>query len=236
MRIALVDDSVNDRKELRRLLEQYADGKQELLELKEYEDGEDFVRDYRPDYDLIILDIEMAYMNGMEAARTIRRMDEQVPLIFVTNMPQYAIEGYKVRAMDYLLKPVSFFAMSETVSRALSLRRSSVKHYITVAVAGGMKKIDTSRIRYVEVRDHDLIYHMQNGELSTRGSIQEAARQLEGDTFFQCSRWYLVNLAYVDHYQNGDIRIGTDIVRVSRGRKKDFLDALNRYFNNGSMQ
>ncbi|WP_368735807.1 LytR/AlgR family response regulator transcription factor, partial [Thomasclavelia ramosa] len=92
----------------------------------------------------------MKFMDGMSAAEKIRKMDTEVVIIFITNMPQYAIQGYRVDALDYVLKPVSYFAFTQRIDRALTRLKKREKKYLTIAVKGGMMKLDLSEICYVE--------------------------------------------------------------------------------------
>ena len=106
LRIATVEDDANDLEALRTHLSRYEKENGLKFQVTEFRDGEDIVTDYSADYDLILMDIEMAFLNGMKAAEKIRELDKDVIIIFITNMPQYAIQGYKVNALDYMLKPI----------------------------------------------------------------------------------------------------------------------------------
>ena len=119
LRIATVEDDTNDLEALRTHLSRYEKENGLKFQVTEFRDGEDIVTDYSADYDLILMDIEMAFLNGMKAAEKIRELDKDVIIIFITNMPQYAIQGYKVNALDYMLKPISYFSFSESMGRAL---------------------------------------------------------------------------------------------------------------------
>ena len=119
LRIATVEDDANDLEALRTHLSRYEKENGLKFQVTEFRDGEDIVTDYSADYDLILMDIEMAFLNGMKAAEKIRELDKDVIIIFITNMPQYAIQGYKVNALDYMLKPISYFSFSESMGRAL---------------------------------------------------------------------------------------------------------------------
>lgn len=231
IRIAIVDDSKPDREALRECLKRYGEEHRQKFDITEFEDGEDIVTNYSADYDLILMDIEMAFLNGVRAAEKIRELDQTVLLIFTTNMPQYAIQGYKVNAMDYMLKPISYFSFSETMTRALMNVKTGVKEYLTISMKGGKKKLDVDTICYVEVQDHVLIYHTTSGDFETKGTMNDAEGQLTPEKFFRCNRCYLVNLEYVDRYLGSDIMINGDTIQVSRGRRKPFLDALNEYLN-----
>lgn len=229
--IALVEDDLQDRERLKRCLKKYEEEKQVRFEISEFSDGEDIIENYTASYDLILMDIEMAFMNGMRAAQRIREMDPKVGIIFITNMPQYAIQGYKVNALDYVLKPISWFSFSESMSKAIRCLSVPEKTYITIASKGGRIRVDVSSICYVEVLDHDLIYHMTDGILQTKGTLRDAAAQLDEKQFFACNRCYLVNLDYVDGYQDNCVLINRQQLAISRGRKKNFLNALNERMN-----
>lgn len=196
-----------------------------------FRDGEDIVTDYTADFDIILMDVEMTFMDGMTAAEKIREKDSEVVIIFITNMPQYAIQGYRVDALDYVLKPISYFAFSQRIDRALTRVKKPGSHFITVALKGGRQKVDVSLLCYVEVCDHDLIYHTVDGDFVTKGTIKEAEDALAGENFFRCNRCYLVNLEYVESFQGSDAVVNGDVIQVSRSRKKAFLDALNDYMN-----
>lgn len=228
--IAVVEDDSHDRARLKKCLERYEREMQQKFEITEFSDGEDIITDYTAKYDLIILDIEMTFMNGMSAAQRIREMDSDVELIFVTNMPQYAIQGYKVNALDYMLKPISYFSFTETMNKALKRIGNSEKKYVVVATKGGKMKLDISGICYVEVLDHLLLYHTTDGTYEARGTLKDTLSQLD-ERFFSCSRSFVVNLDYVEHYRGNDLTVNGDILAMSRGRRNAFLDALNVRMN-----
>ncbi len=108
MRIAIVEDEESATQELRVLFARY--GKENNMEfsLDTFPDALKFLASYRADYDLVMLDIEMPFMNGMEGAEKLRKLDPYVPIVFVTNMRRYAVAGYKVNAIDFIMW---FFAL-----------------------------------------------------------------------------------------------------------------------------
>ena len=179
IRIAIVEDDRHDREALKKCLNRYEKENQMKFSVTEFQDGEDIVTDYTASYDLIILDIEMAFLNGMKAAEKIRELDTNVIIIFITNMPQYAIQGYKVNALDYILKPISYFSFSESMVRALAKVKTPEKEYITIVLKGGKKKLDVARICYVEVQDHVLIYHTLDGDFETKGTMRDTDNQFD---------------------------------------------------------
>lgn len=231
LRIAVVEDDKVYARQLKKYLKRYGEEKNRKLSVVVFSDGEDIVTDYSAGYDIILMDVEMTFMDGMTAAEKIREKDSEVVIIFITNMPQYAIQGYKVDALDYVLKPISYFAFSQRIDRALTRLKKEEKRYITIPQKGGMMKLDVSQICYVEVRDHDLIYHCTDGEYVSKGSMGETEEALRNENFFRCNRCYLVNLEYVENFQGSAVTVGKDVIQVSRSKKKAFLDALNDYMN-----
>ena len=90
------------------------------------------------------MDVEMKFMDGMSAAEEIRKIDTEVVIIFITNMAQYAIRGYAVDALDYVLKPVSYFAFSQRLNRAISRMKKRETKIIMVNMKGGMVRINVA--------------------------------------------------------------------------------------------
>ncbi len=228
-KLAIVDDDALYRSQIIDLLHRYEEEYKEKFQIVEYTDGDELTENYKSNLDIILLDIEMEFMDGMTAAKKIREVDPDVIIIFITNMPQYAIGGYQVGALDYILKPLSYFPFSETIKRATGRRKTSERQYIIVSERGIKQKVDVSEIRYVEVINHDLIFHTTGGEVNGKGTMRETMDQLEGRDFFLCNKGYLVNLAYVDAIVGGDVQIGKEVLQVSRAKKKPLLDALNAY-------
>jgi len=231
IRIALVEDDEGYRREFLGYLEQYERESGQRFRISVFTDGDEITEGYAADYDLILMDIAMRFMDGMTAAERIRALDSEAVIIFITNMPQFVMKGYAVDALDYVLKPVSYYAFSQRIDRAIARMSNRRRRYISVPIRNGVQKLDVSRIRYVEVRDHELIYHTEKGPVYARGTLAEAEQSLGQAHFFRCGKPYLVNLEYVDSVQGSDIVIGGERLQVSRARKKALLDALNDYLN-----
>lgn len=231
IRIALVEDDRNYIEILKSFLKKYEKESNQKLKISIFTDGEDIVTEYKADYDIILMDIEMMFMDGMTAAEKIRALDSEVVIIFITNMPQYVMDGYKVDALDYVLKPLTYFALSQRIDRALSRLKHRTKQFIMITLKGGMQKLDVSRIKYIEVQNHDSIIYTRDGSFTTKETLSNLEKSIGSTRFFRCNKCYLVNLEYVDGIQNYDIIIGNDTIQVSRARKKEFMDALNDYIN-----
>lgn len=229
--IALVEDEEEYRKVFLGYLRRYEQESGRQFRISVFSDGEDIVSSYKADYDLILMDIAMRFMDGMTAAEKIRELDQEVVIIFITNMPQFVMKGYAVDALDYVLKPVNYFAFSQRIERAISRMSRRREQYFTVPVRGGIRKLSVSNILYVEVQDHDLLFHTRNESILTRGSLAEVEAKLGNAGFFRCNKYCLVNLAFADSLQGIDLVVAGEHIQVSRAKKKAVLDALNNYLN-----
>ena len=231
IRIALVEDEESYVATLREFLARYERERGERLQITVFSDGDEIALNYKSEYDVILMDIEMRFMDGMTAAEEIRRVDPEVVIIFITNSPQYAIKGYAVDALDYVLKPLTYFAFSQRIDRALERLGNREQRYMMINIKGGSRKLDVSRVWFIEVRDHDLIYHTEEGLITTTGTMREAEKALEGCAFFRCNKGYLVNLEHVDAIREDNAVVHGETVQVSRSKRKEFLAAFNRYIN-----
>jgi DNA-binding LytR/AlgR family response regulator len=227
--IAVVEDSAQDRAVLDSYLEKYQQEKNCHFQITYFSDGDEIALGYKGGYDLILMDIEMTFLDGMSAAEEIRRADPEVLIIFITNSPQYAIKGYAVQALDYILKPLSYYAFCQRMNHVRELLGRRQKHFLTVPCAGGVQKLDASDIYYVEICDHDLLFHTKQGEVHSTGSMRDVEQKLPPENFFRSSKAYLVNLEHVDGIQDEDAIVNGDRVQISRAKRKAFWAALNHY-------
>ena len=229
--IAIVEDDKEYRSQYRDYLKQMEAQMGESFQIREFEDGDGILENYRADYDIILMDIEMSFVNGMEAAEEIRKLDHEVVIIFITNMPQYVMDGYKVQAFYYILKHITYYAFSRTLLQAMERMAARNRQYTTIPIKNGIQRIDIRELVYVEVMDHDLIYYTISEKYVTRGSMKEAEELLKDFHFFRCNKCYLINLAYVERVQNNDVLLGKYVVAVTRPRRKQLMDAINNYLN-----
>ena len=173
IRLALVEDDGNYRSQLKEYIACYAQSSGERFTVQEFEDGDEIALGYKAEYDIILMDIEMKFMDGMMAAEEIRKVDTEVIIIFITNSPQYAIKGYAVDALDYVIKPVSYFAFSQRLARAIERLQHRSRHFLQVNTREGTHKLDIKQLYYIESQGHDLFFHTSEGELLGSGSMQE---------------------------------------------------------------
>ena len=230
IRIAMVEDEAAVREQLMGYVQRYTRQYGTEFSVTEFADGVDILENYRPVYDIVFLDVEMKHLDGMETARRIRALDADVVLIFITNMAQYAIKGYAVGALDYVLKPVSYGAFCTKLSRAIQrVQRRKGGQVALQLSGGGMQLLDTGDILYLETRNRMLYYHTATQEYAVRGSLAGAEKQLAAYHFARCNQCYLVNLQYVRGVENDFVQVGDARLEISRRQKAAFMTAVASY-------
>ena len=231
--IAIVEDEQEAARLLQDCLLQYEKDNACSFSIKQFSSAEKFLAAFDCNYDIVFMDVDMPGMNGIDAARKLRERDTRAVLIFVTNLAQYAISGYEVSALDYILKPVNYYSLKLKIQRALdavSYRRAVM---VSIANESGAHYIKASEIAYIEVQNHDLIYHTAKGTYKATGTLKRMEEELAGQGFFRCNYCYLVNLAYVTCLEGNELTVGQDILQISRNRRKEFLQQLTQFYGRG---
>ena len=229
IRIAILEDEAPVREDLAGYLRRYTRQYGTKFEVSLFADGDEILEDYRPNWDIILLDVEMPRLDGMTTAERIRKLDSEVILIFITNMAQYAIRGYAVDAMDYILKPVPYFAFSQQLQKAIRRLEKRAKAYLMVPVEGGFRRVDLSGVYYLESVGHKVRLYTEDGEWTAPGSLRQYEETLADKQFARCNSGYLVNLAQVRGMQDGMVLVGPHSLQISRPRRKAFVEALTDY-------
>lgn len=231
IRIAIVEDELMYVRQLESFLHQYEEEKKETFEITRYSDGEEIVENYKSQFDIILMDVQMRFMDGMTTAEEIRKVDSEVAIIFITNMRQYAIQGYAVDALDYVVKPVSYFAFSQRLGRAVSRLKKRNPHTVMVNIKGGIARIDVADILYVESQGHTLIYHTAGGIMEASGTMKDVENMLTEFNFCRGNKGYLINLAHVNSVRDGCAIVREEEIPLSRPRKNAFMEALTNYWS-----
>ena len=210
-------------------LTRYASKNQPEFRITRHPDALKLINKYKSNYDLIFMDIEMPHMSGMEAAKAIRRIGHGVTLVFVSNMAQYAVAGYGVRALDFVVKPMTYETFAYKFRRAVETASKRAKDTIVVSSHGGKRRLFVSDIDYVEVVNHKLIYHLGAERVEVWSSMKSAREQLEKYGFAPCSASFLVNMRKVRSFAGGDVVVGDGVIKISRKKKEEFLKLLAQY-------
>ncbi len=229
MRIAIVEDEQPFADQLVEYITRFSKEYQTEIQCQHFKSSVSFLSSYQPIWDLLLLDIEMPNMNGLMLAHKVREIDQNVLLIFITKVAKYAMAGYEVAALDYVLKPVNYYAFFMKLRRVLSLLETKQKNHLIIQGNGFVRKIPVETIRYIDVLGHTISYHTPQGIISSTGakSIRKLESELLPDGFCKCNQCYLVNLRYVQSVEK-DTAVLTDgeCLNISRNRKKPFMQAL----------
>lgn len=179
--------------------------------------------------DIVFMDIELPDGNGMELVRRMRQSGNDVIVIFITNLAQYAVKGYEVRAFDFIVKPIKYYNFAAKLSSALDYLESKSEKYVWVTSREKKTRLSASNIRYVEIRSHTLIYHTSGGDITATGSLSKTEEQLAGLPFALCNRCFLVNLKFVTTVKDMSVFLGDEELQISHTKRAAFMKALTDY-------
>lgn len=227
---------IDDEPLARELIKSYV-GKTPVLELEgAFESAADAMKCVMGgDIDVIFLDINMPMLNGIEFASVI---PPSARIIYVTAYEQYALQGFKVNALDYLLKPVSYPEFLKAVGKAVewhTMRRAATREnkthtgMITVKADHRLVQMRTDSIRYIEVQKDRVIFYRTEGEpVSSLMSMKEIEEQLPDDVFMRIHRSFIVNLRNVEIVERGRVVFGKTYIPISDSRREEFLGRLGK--------
>ena len=203
------------------------------LVLDEYISAEQFLfesEDKAP-YDILIFDIQMKNMNGMELAKTLRKRGCEAVIIFITGVPDYAIEGYEVGAVRYILKPVKAEVLNGLLDSVWAERQKKAEDYFVLGQGADLEKISFEKIIYIEARGHYVFLKGTDFEREWKAGFSETTAAFEGKNFFCLRRGLLVNLKHVKRITRIDCQLDNgEILPVARGVYKDLNNAFINYF------
>ena len=194
------------------------------LETERFPSAEAFLFRYgeRRDFDVLLLDIEMAGMDGVALARAVRREDDDVQIVFITGYTDYIAQGYEVSALHYLTKPVNEDKLFQVLTRAVGrLRRN--EPVLTLELPGETVRLPLSRIRYLDVLHNYATVHADR-DYAVKRPLAELERELDG-RFFRAGRSCVVNLACVSRVTRTEAELTTgERIPLPRGQ----YEKLNR--------
>ncbi len=224
--IAIVEDNAAEAARLTQYLERFSKENGTELEAVLFKNAHAFMDAFRYQFDIVFMDIELPGISGMDTARWLRERDGTVTLIFVTHLMQYAVNGYEVDALDYIVKPVEYPTFALKMRRAVQQREILQDREVTLDTREGMIRVSAEKIKYVEIYNHHIYYHLTDGDYEGYGTLKQVEERLPDRGFFRCNSSCIVNLRYVEQLKGPDIYIDGKALGLSRLRKKDFLAAL----------
>ena len=230
IKIAIVEDEKSAADELCEMLERYESANlgSDCFDIIRFENAVGFLANYRR---IIFMDIEMPGINGFDASVKLRSLDPDVILIFVTNLSQFAIKGYEVDALDFVVKPLKYYVLDLKLRRALS-RLSDIRvrdEETEIPFNDTVVKVKLSEIVYVEIVAHKILYHTTRGNFKAYGTLKKVEEGLNAKRFARCNSCYLVNLAFVKGINGYTVDVGNEQLAISHAKRKEFVQAVNNY-------
>ena len=230
-RVLIVEDEPEAEARLCKVLERYGAEHGEQFQVAWMRTAFELVVDQTADFDLVFLDIDLPGINGMEAALALREHDQTTPIIFVTNLAQYAVRGYEAEALDFIVKPVEYGSFAMRMDRALLVMRRAPGRSLTVHSKDGLRIFKAADLVCVEVRGNNLTFHLASGEdVHARGSLTKLEPELGGSPFLRVSASCIVNMGHIRGVRGAEISLtGGQVAWLSRAYKRRCLDEIARY-------
>ena len=232
MRIAIVDDIASERETLKKRITGQAVRLSLDAAILDYTSGPDLLYDARKEhFDLVFLDIYMGSENGVDMAEQLRRFDKDCLLVFTTVSPDHALDGFRVRALHYLVKPykeTDLAALFDEIAKHFPI----MDKYIEINAAGGIVRLRLQDILYAEHYQHQVyIYSAAGGQIVARLTFRKFTASLTDGRFFLCSRGVLVNMEHAKDFDGTDfilkngkrISVSRNLAKAARMAFGDFL-------------
>lgn len=229
--IVLVDDEQLQLDYMQKLIEKVAESFDIEIDIHQYLSGEAFLfaLEDHPTWNLAFLDIEMAEQNGMEVARILREKAPQMELVFATAYAEYAVEGYEVQALDYLLKPINLDKIKRVLTRYLEEQPEEAA-YIIVDIDGQPSRLNLDDVIYVEADGGEVRVVLEGSTLSLKMSLTELEKLLD-ERFVSTHRSYHVNLQHVSRLLKKDVALNNgEMIPLSRRRTKEVQAAFIAHY------
>lgn len=231
MKVAICDDDKKSCARLEHLVQRQEPG----CEVKCFTSCRQFL-EAAQHFDILLLDIQMERMGGMEAARKLRARQEDTILIFVTARKEYAPEAFEVSAFHYLIKPVAaekFCSVFEKACREVRKQEEAGAGNLFFRTKTRNFTVRKNEILYIESRKRKVEIHTLREDVTVYATMKHM-EELLGENFYRSHRGYLVNMAYVAGYSMGAVQMQNgETVYLAREKYAGFIKAYAEYLKQG---
>jgi DNA-binding LytR/AlgR family response regulator len=224
--IAILDDEAKDSHLLERYLKLFFSTRDDAYEIHIFSDPFLFLGTLSENYDVIFLDIDMPDLNGLAVAKRVREISQEVALVFVTNLAQYALNSYEYAALDYLVKPVDYPLFDIKMRKVMDYLSKLQDVMIPIQTDEKLLILPLQSILYFQVQGHSIFYRTDKGNFLVRNSLKNVLSSLPPHRFGQCNRNTCVNLSRLTSFQDDRLMLGSLSIAVSRRFRKSFMIAL----------
>jgi DNA-binding LytR/AlgR family response regulator len=232
IRVLIIEDNAEDEELLCSHLTRYAQEHGEKFQVSWHKVAFEIIEN-PPETDLIFLDIDLPGINGMETAEAFRARGIETPIIFVTNLAKYAVKGYQVDALDFIVKPVTFEDFALRMSKALRVINRNKGRVVYIPSKDGLTVIPVSKVIAIEVKGHYVFYHLDDEPrpFLCRKTLAKAQEELEGSSFVRISSSTLVNMDHVRKISGAELRLSNgETFTISRAKRHEALMAIADYY------
>lgn len=227
MKFAIIENNAQDAERFTEYLNRFSKENRLCIEYEVFTDGITFLVKYKPIFDCVFFDIDLPHMSGIECATKFRQTNSTLPIVYVTSFGNYALDSYKTKAVDYLLKPYTYASFEMTMMEVVK----SVSKNVDIAIRNrnGAYRVSVSSILYIEMFRHYLIYHTDSGTIQVFGSMSQIVDQMKAFGFARCGASYLVNIRHIRAIEGTDVFVGDERLKISRAKKAEFIAAVNTF-------
>lgn len=228
--IVICEDEVYSQESLVSCLKEYTSETGENFNITILNSGEELITKLPNNTDVLLLDIKMGQLSGMEAARILRSQNNYVRIIFITTMTQFALEGYEVHAYGFIKKPVSFEPFKRQLTDALCSLDRQEGHFISICQGAQTDRINVNNIIYMESFKHNIRIVTINGVQECSCPLVQFENQVKEDPFFRVHRSFLVHYKHIKKINKDTLVMSNgDSILLSKHRRKEFLTDFSNY-------
>ena len=226
IKVAVVEDDDRYAASLGEYLDRYSKDNGTPLGVTRFSEAVSFLENYRSEFSVVLMDIDLPMLSGMDAAKKLRERDKTVCLIFITNLAQFACEGYGVDALDFVVKPVSYPDFAMKFGRAVARAKAAAEREFGIPVTGGVYRVSPGDILFVEVVSHKVLYHTAEKVIESREPLASVEERLSPSGFLRVNKCYLVNPKHIVSVEGLKIDVGGEVLFMSHGRRREVLQKL----------
>lgn len=231
----VLEDQASDCLRLKSYIKRFSQEHSVDIETVVFQNGLDLVKNYSSDFDILFVDIEVPGMNGMKVSEQVRTFDMLIPIIITTNMAQYAVKGYEVDALGFIVKPLPYSMFAYYLTKALTKceRNKKLKENSVLTIttsSGSMRQMYVDEIKYIVKEKNYIVYYLNNGEqVRERGAMKDIITRFENTPLKQCSSGCLVNLRFVKQKDGNEVHLSDISFSIALPYRKPFAKELMDY-------
>lgn len=232
MNVCILEDEIETASVIKSFVLKYCFENNIFVNVTIFNDSFDLIESKKFNYDIFLLDIQLPHINGMDVGKKIREENSNTVIIFITNLANFAIQGYSVGALDFILKPVSYNTFSFRFKNACNLVQTIMKRNVTLVLDGKLRSIDSNEILYFEIMDHKIVVHTLKKTYFAYGTLKEIEKSLSNvsSMYERCNSCYLVNLYNIKEIDKDSVLIGNVSLKISKNKKKNFIKKYRESF------